>query len=56
MGVVIVAAVDDAVGASKGNVVLISPLSLWSFVTSTMLLTVKGMVMDLKRPGGLTLA
>lgn len=56
VGVVIVTTVDDAVGASKGNVVGISPLPLWSFDASTMLLlTLKGVVMDLKRLDRLTL-
>jgi hypothetical protein len=50
LAVVLATAIDDAVGASKGNVVGISPVCLWSFVASS-LLTLIGMVMviDLRR-------
>lgn len=52
--IVVAIAIDDAVGASKGNAVGISPVPLGSFVASTMLLLtlIVMMAMVLKRLGG----
>lgn len=49
---IIITAIYDAVGASKGNAIGISLVPLRSFITSTMLLTLVAMAMALERLGG----